>query len=430
MQKEFPPKVGEKIKAIRKEKRLTQADFSKNGISPAYLSLIENGHRRPTPVALNKIAKILGVDLSEIQETTNDQLSPELRELAFTVQISIDNNRLKLAQQLLDQFPVSTRSSTEYLLLLASMDCELGNYLASYENLNTLISDHFKFATLSQRMRIVTLFGETTDKTDLGLIAIVQLMRIQGDYAAAPKELKVLIACLLAARLADSGFSSDAIQQLALASDLLGSQASPDLIRNLYWTASNIALDEEDFLEASELVKSAIRTLPDGGNSLNNLQISLLEINLNSPNVSQGDLISGLHNIRTYLSTAQSTGYFSKLAILEVGYLAKLHHFDEALSAAAHALTLENMPGPEFTDLQLLVAEVEHALGNTDKCLTECMKVAISLKAQPRNRRNLSKWLRLKRIALAIKDSELLTRVTILELDHESQFDNFTDNLL
>lgn len=430
MQKEFHTNVGEKIKAIRKEKRLKQADFSKNGISPAYLSLIENGHRRPTPGALHKIAKILGVDLSEIQEKTNDQLSPELRELAFTVQISIDNNRLKLAQNLLDQFPASSRSSTEYLLLLASMDCELGNYLASYETLNTLISDHYEIASLSQRMRIVTLYGETTDKTDLGIIAIVQLMKIQHDDTAAPKELKVLIACLLAARLADSGFSADATQQLALASDMLGSQASPDLIRNIYWTASNIALDEGDYLEASALVKSAIRTLPDGGSSLTNLHISLLEINLHSPNVSQDELTAGLDNIRNYLRTAQSTSYFSKLALLEVGYLAKLHHFAEALSAAAHALALENMSGPEFTDLQLLVAEVEHELGNTDKCFTWCMQAATSLKAQPRNRRNFSKWLRLKRIALALKDSELLARVTTLELDDESQFDNFTTNLL
>ncbi|NEU96947.1 helix-turn-helix domain-containing protein [Bradyrhizobium uaiense] len=54
--------VGENVKRIRLEKRLTQEEFCEiSGFSQQYLSGLENGRRNPTIVTVYELAKALGV---------------------------------------------------------------------------------------------------------------------------------------------------------------------------------------------------------------------------------------------------------------------------------------------------------------------------------------------------------------------------------
>jgi transcriptional regulator with XRE-family HTH domain len=55
-------KIGETIKKIRKEKGITQINFSKKcGISQTYLSQIENNERNPTVDILERISNALEI---------------------------------------------------------------------------------------------------------------------------------------------------------------------------------------------------------------------------------------------------------------------------------------------------------------------------------------------------------------------------------
>ncbi|WP_461355192.1 helix-turn-helix domain-containing protein [Bradyrhizobium sp. USDA 4454] len=54
--------VGQNVRRIRLEKKLTQEQFSDmSGFSQQYLSGLESGRRNPTVVTLYEIAKALGV---------------------------------------------------------------------------------------------------------------------------------------------------------------------------------------------------------------------------------------------------------------------------------------------------------------------------------------------------------------------------------
>ncbi|MGD9994033.1 MAG: helix-turn-helix domain-containing protein [Salinivirgaceae bacterium] len=54
--------IGATIKKLRKEKGITQIDFSKRcGISQTYLSQIENDERNPTVDVLEKISNVLEI---------------------------------------------------------------------------------------------------------------------------------------------------------------------------------------------------------------------------------------------------------------------------------------------------------------------------------------------------------------------------------
>lgn len=60
--------VGENIKRIRTEKRLTITDVSNEHVSRGMISLIENGKTQPSIERLQHIASQLGVDISELVE--------------------------------------------------------------------------------------------------------------------------------------------------------------------------------------------------------------------------------------------------------------------------------------------------------------------------------------------------------------------------
>lgn len=64
--------IGENIKKLRKEKKLTLSKLSKEvDVSTGYLSDIEKGHKNnPSVELLNKIAIALGVTLSQLLEPT------------------------------------------------------------------------------------------------------------------------------------------------------------------------------------------------------------------------------------------------------------------------------------------------------------------------------------------------------------------------
>jgi transcriptional regulator with XRE-family HTH domain len=56
--------IGDRVKAIRKQKNLTQGDIEKTtGLLRNYLSRLENGHSVPTVETLQKLASAMSVPL-------------------------------------------------------------------------------------------------------------------------------------------------------------------------------------------------------------------------------------------------------------------------------------------------------------------------------------------------------------------------------
>lgn len=74
--------VGERIRQRRTELGLSQADLRCNGVTPAYLSRVEHGDRRPSTRALREIAPLLDVSVYWL-ETGEDDPSEELARLVL-----------------------------------------------------------------------------------------------------------------------------------------------------------------------------------------------------------------------------------------------------------------------------------------------------------------------------------------------------------
>lgn len=65
----LPKTLGKRIQKARKSRGLTQEDLAyKVGISRAYMGYIEQGRNMPSVEILEKIAKTLGVKISDLFE--------------------------------------------------------------------------------------------------------------------------------------------------------------------------------------------------------------------------------------------------------------------------------------------------------------------------------------------------------------------------
>lgn len=66
-------KIGEKIKELRKERKMTLAQVAGDRLSKGMLSLIENGKAQPSMESLQHIAKQLDIDVSELMQSNDSQ---------------------------------------------------------------------------------------------------------------------------------------------------------------------------------------------------------------------------------------------------------------------------------------------------------------------------------------------------------------------
>ena len=76
------PRLGGKIRALRRQQHLTQADLAQRaGISPSYLNLIEHNRRTLGADLLIKLAEILPIDLKSFSPDHEGQTVTELFEV-------------------------------------------------------------------------------------------------------------------------------------------------------------------------------------------------------------------------------------------------------------------------------------------------------------------------------------------------------------
>jgi len=98
-----PAVLGQRIRSARAEARLTQIDVASRALSPAYLSRIEAGARRPTFTVLEHIADATGVSLEALLfgEGSDNQSELRLRLAQAEHRLNSDqlDEALALAQQ-------------------------------------------------------------------------------------------------------------------------------------------------------------------------------------------------------------------------------------------------------------------------------------------------------------------------------------------
>ncbi len=150
------PSIGETIKALRKQRKLTQSDLAGDRLTKGMLSLIENDKAKPSIDSLQYIAKRLAVPMSEligemdreklretlkqitrIWDEQNRQLQPDYSE-AFTLfePILLDLKQRSYEELRLEQLYLEMRGFADKKMDLAAYEAILKKYeqMALHDN--------------------------------------------------------------------------------------------------------------------------------------------------------------------------------------------------------------------------------------------------------------------------------------------------------
>jgi transcriptional regulator with XRE-family HTH domain len=93
--------VGERLKAIRESKGLSQGDIEhQTGLLRCYLSRCENGHTVPSIDTLEKWARAMGIQLYQIFFEANGSKKPQDLNLPASPAMTLDRKDAAIASRL------------------------------------------------------------------------------------------------------------------------------------------------------------------------------------------------------------------------------------------------------------------------------------------------------------------------------------------
>ena len=98
--------LGNKIKAWRKQRKLTQEEFAfKIGRSTEAVSMIERGINNPSPETVEAMSKVLGVPKHEFYRTSSDDSKNKRQQMidkSTGILYNFDDKNLRIALKVLE----------------------------------------------------------------------------------------------------------------------------------------------------------------------------------------------------------------------------------------------------------------------------------------------------------------------------------------
>lgn len=86
--------LGQRIRTLRREKGLSQAELAQPDLSDSYISLIESDKRTPTAEVVELLAGKLGCSAAYLSSGTTPQVRAELRERVEYAKLALDNGEI------------------------------------------------------------------------------------------------------------------------------------------------------------------------------------------------------------------------------------------------------------------------------------------------------------------------------------------------
>ncbi len=169
--------VGERIKAIRRQRGLSQAQLAHPELSDSYVSLIESGKRTPTPAVLELLAQKLDCSLTYLVNGVTAEQMEEIELGLRFAQLALENGdlteaRSRYAELLADKNLAglaSLRRDAQYGYALATEAC--GNFPEAITVLESLSGEEADGQPLERRVQVA--------------IALCRCYRELGDLQAA-----------------------------------------------------------------------------------------------------------------------------------------------------------------------------------------------------------------------------------------------------
>ncbi|GAA3553920.1 hypothetical protein GCM10022419_037860 [Nonomuraea rosea] len=392
--------VGLRIKTVRRQRGLSQAQLAHPELSDSYVSLIESGKRTPTPAVLELLAQKLDCSLSYlINGVTAEQMEDIELALGYA-RLALENGEVNEARTRFAELLANNnltglttlRQDTEYGLALAAEAC--GNL---DEAISILLKLHGEEPASERRIEIAMalcrayLSGERLSEA----VEVGERMLIGNGRLPWTDHLIELAATLLSAYLerGDLLRARQFAAELLNAADALG---TPRSIVAANWMATNVASFTGHEQEALSFAERAMAVQLENGNprGIARMRLALLGQRLRARPAEAVAIRDGLRAAvvefeQTSTSNIDRARVHVELARAEF----MTGNFDEAVEHATIGRSLL----PEFghvlgAEANLLLGRVYGAVGRSTEAAGHGASVRDWLTPLPDSRRSASTW--------------------------------------
>ena len=261
--------IGERLRRVREERRLTQHEIASPGVSAQYISKLERGQRNASMKALRKLAAALGVT-AQYLETGTDLVDAEIRdfwlndaELALRLGEDLAGVEQTMIQVLDEAIAAAdTRAQTRARLGLGTLAAHQGEYSQAISRLEpvtteawvTPISHPDTYATLGHSYVAV---GEGEKAAALFRACLEDIAARQPFNGAAAARFGTYLSYVLV----DLEQPDEAREAIQTALDHSDSSDDPYTTVRLYWSNARLAASTGEFEAAQSSINRAIALL-------------------------------------------------------------------------------------------------------------------------------------------------------------------------
>lgn len=292
-----PLEVGRRLRAARVAKGLTQSDVAGDGVSVAYISRIESGHRRPTPRLLATLAHKLDVSVDQLlgglapREVDEIKLELDYAELALESGEGDEAAaHAKAAILRLENAEIPELNDRAILLHARALEVngEVDDAILEFEKL--IDGEAGGLLQIQAGIALSRVYRESGDlgrAIDTGERVLGRLVELGLESCDEAVQLSVTVAAAYFER-GDSGHAVRICRAAILNAEKMGSATAR---ASAYWNASAMQARRGDIGDAIPLAERALALLAEGRDQRNlarlRTELGRLQLALNPPAVAE-----------------------------------------------------------------------------------------------------------------------------------------------
>ncbi|MEV4169052.1 helix-turn-helix transcriptional regulator [Nonomuraea sp. NPDC049709] len=392
--------VGLRIKTVRRQRGLSQAQLAHPELSDSYVSLIESGKRTPTPAVLELLAQKLDCSLSYlINGVTAEQMEDIELALGYA-RLALENGEVQEARTRFAELLANNnltgltglRQETEFGLALATEACgELDEAISILLRLRE--EDQSPERRIEIAMVLCRCYKESERMTEA--VEVGEQMLAGNTRQPWTDQLVELAATLLAAYV----LRGDLLRARQFAAELLNAAdalGTPRSIVAANWNASTVAYATGHNEEALSFAERAMAVQVETGQprSIARLRITLLQRRLRARPAEVESVRDGLRAAvveHEQTSTSRTDRARSHVELAFAEYMTG--NYDKAVE---HAVTGRSLV-PEFghvlgAEANLLLGRIYGAVGREGEASGHVASVRDWLTPLPHSRRPAAMW--------------------------------------
>jgi transcriptional regulator with XRE-family HTH domain len=356
------PTLGQRLRALRIERGLSQADLAGELVSPSYVSLIESDRRSPERDVLDGLARRLGCSVSFLESgVAPEELNEQRLRLQFA-SIARANGSLTEAR---DQFTGLLQAASgeirhEAMWGLARIEEALGNFHEAMTHVESLLDAARTgepgapglLTLFNARCRIYRKAGDFARSIEVGEDALRQVREL--GLEGTEDEIRLASSLVASYQGRSDLFSAQHLaSQVIERAEKLNSREAQG---NAYWNASMVAADRGQLNLALELAAKTLGLLSESapGRNLAAMRVTYawLLLRCDPPRLDEAEeLLARAHEVFTALSMS------SHLASCEteVARCALLRgRFDDAIEIGSRAIAKCADGAPELAQARMV----------------------------------------------------------------------------